>query len=40
MAGIEPAEVAATLGLSVADLESRLWVMLRRLEAAPAAVAL
>ena len=40
MAGIEPAEVAATLGLSVADLESRLWVMLRRLEAAPAAVGL
>ena len=40
MAGIEPAEVAATLGLSVADLELSLWVMLRRLEAAPAAVAL
>jgi DNA-binding NarL/FixJ family response regulator len=37
LAGIEPAEVAATLGLSVADLESRLWVMLRRLEAGPAA---
>lgn len=36
VAGIEPAEVAATLGLSVADLESRLWVMLRRLEDGPA----
>jgi DNA-binding NarL/FixJ family response regulator len=35
MAGIEPAEVAATLGLSLADLESRLWVMLRRVEDGP-----
>jgi DNA-binding NarL/FixJ family response regulator len=40
LAGIEPAEVAATLGLSLADLESRLGVMLRRLEAGPAASAL
>ena len=35
LAGSEPAEVAATLGLSAADLESRLWQMLRRLEALP-----
>jgi DNA-binding NarL/FixJ family response regulator len=34
-AGIEPPEVAATLGLSTAELESRLWEMLRRLEAPP-----
>ena len=39
LAGIEPTEVAATLGLSEANLESRLWRMLRRLEAAPGAVA-
>jgi DNA-binding NarL/FixJ family response regulator len=37
LAGIEPAEVASTLGLSEADLESRLWVMLRLLEGLPAA---
>jgi DNA-binding NarL/FixJ family response regulator len=35
LAGIEPREVAATLGLSTGELESRLWEMLRRLEAAP-----
>jgi DNA-binding NarL/FixJ family response regulator len=40
LAGIEPVEIAATLGLSQADLESRLWVMLRQLEAIPAAAAL
>jgi DNA-binding NarL/FixJ family response regulator len=32
LAGIEPAEVARTLGLSAARMESRLWQMLRRLE--------
>jgi DNA-binding NarL/FixJ family response regulator len=37
LAGIEPAEVAATLGLSRAALESRLWEMLRRLDALPGA---
>jgi DNA-binding NarL/FixJ family response regulator len=36
LAGIKPTEVAATLGLSAARLESRLWEMLRRLEALPA----
>jgi DNA-binding NarL/FixJ family response regulator len=36
LAGITPAEVAATLGLSAASLESRLWEMLRRLESLPA----
>jgi DNA-binding NarL/FixJ family response regulator len=36
LAGIKPADVAATLGLSAACLESRLWEMLRRLEALPA----
>jgi DNA-binding NarL/FixJ family response regulator len=36
VAGIEPPDVAATLGLSSADLESRLWVMLRQLEDGPA----
>jgi DNA-binding NarL/FixJ family response regulator len=35
LAGIEPPEIAATLGLSGAELESRLWDMLRRLEAPP-----
>lgn len=35
LAGIEPAEVAAMLGLSAASLESRLWEMLRRLEGLP-----
>jgi DNA-binding NarL/FixJ family response regulator len=39
LAGIELPEVASTLGLSLADLESRLWAMLRRLEAGPAAPA-
>ena len=33
LAGIEPAEIAATLGISAAGLESRLWTMLRTLEA-------
>jgi DNA-binding NarL/FixJ family response regulator len=33
LAGIEPMEIAATLGMSAAGLESRLWEMLRRLEA-------
>jgi DNA-binding NarL/FixJ family response regulator len=37
LAGIEPREVAATLGLSAAGLESRLWELLRRLEGLPAA---
>jgi DNA-binding NarL/FixJ family response regulator len=32
LAGIETAEIAETLGLSAAGLESRLWAMLRRLE--------
>jgi DNA-binding NarL/FixJ family response regulator len=36
LAGIEPAEIAATLGLSSGELESRLWAMLRLLEAGPA----
>src|ERR1700757_2645440 len=36
-AGMEPPEVAATLGLSAAGLESRLWERLRRLEGRPAA---
>lgn len=35
LAGIKPAEVAATLGLSTACIESRLGEMLRRLEALP-----
>ena len=33
LAGIEPSEIARTLGLSEAGLESRLWVMLRKVEA-------
>jgi DNA-binding NarL/FixJ family response regulator len=37
LAGIEPSEIAATLAMSGADLESRLWDMLRRLEALPGA---
>jgi DNA-binding NarL/FixJ family response regulator len=37
LAGIEPPEIAATLGLSSGGLESRLWDMLRRLETLPAA---
>jgi DNA-binding NarL/FixJ family response regulator len=32
LAGIEPSEIAETLDLSAAGLESRLWAMLRRLE--------
>jgi len=32
LAGIEPAEIASTLGLAGAELESRLWAMLRSLE--------
>lgn len=39
LAGIGPAEVADTLGLSRAEIESRLWTMLRRLEGFPAAPA-
>lgn len=37
LAGLEPAEVAATLGLSAAAIESRLCDLLRRLEGLPAA---
>jgi DNA-binding NarL/FixJ family response regulator len=37
LAGMEPSEAAATLGLSPAGLESRLWGLLRRLEGLPAA---
>jgi hypothetical protein len=33
LAGIKPIEIAATLGMSAAGLESRLWAMLRTLEA-------
>jgi DNA-binding NarL/FixJ family response regulator len=40
LAGIEPAEVAAILGLPAVALESELWKMLRRLEGLPAAPAL
>jgi DNA-binding NarL/FixJ family response regulator len=36
LAGIEPTEIARTLGLSAAGLESRLWELLRRLEGLPA----
>jgi DNA-binding NarL/FixJ family response regulator len=32
LAGMTPAEIAQTLGLSTAELESRLWEMLRKLE--------
>lgn len=39
LAGIQPPEVASTLGLSAAELESRLWTMLRRLQSLPAATA-
>ena len=39
LAGIEPAEIAVTLDLPAAGLESRLWRMLRALEALPAAPA-
>jgi two-component system, NarL family, response regulator DevR len=37
LAGIAPAEVAEILGLPYAGLESRLWVMLRKLETPRAA---
>jgi DNA-binding NarL/FixJ family response regulator len=37
LAGIDTADVAATLGLSAGGLESRLWELLRRLEGLPAA---
>ncbi len=36
LAGFDTAEVAGTLGLSPADMESRLWELLRRLEGLPA----
>jgi two-component system, NarL family, response regulator DevR len=39
LAGLEPAEVASTLGLSPPALESRLWELLQRLEGLPAAPA-
>jgi DNA-binding NarL/FixJ family response regulator len=35
LAGIEQSDIGATLGMSKAELESRLWEMLRRLEALP-----
>ncbi len=35
LAGFDPAEVAGTLGLSPAAMESRLWELLRRLEGLP-----
>jgi DNA-binding NarL/FixJ family response regulator len=37
LAGIAPAEVARTLGVPRADLESRLWSLLRKIEALPIA---
>ncbi len=33
LAGIEPSEIAHALGLSEAEFESRLWTMLRKVEA-------
>jgi DNA-binding NarL/FixJ family response regulator len=33
LAGIKPTEIARTMGLSEAGLESRLWAMLRKVEA-------
>lgn len=36
LAGFDPTEVAATLGLSPAVMEFRLWELLRRLEGLPA----
>src|SRR5689334_18683547 len=39
LAGIDPTEVAATLGVPAAGLETRLWEMLRRLQSVPAAPA-
>jgi DNA-binding NarL/FixJ family response regulator len=35
LAGFDTVEVAGTLGLSPADMESRLWELLRRLEGLP-----
>jgi DNA-binding NarL/FixJ family response regulator len=35
LAGIPPAEITVMLGISSAGLESRLWAMLRKLEALP-----
>jgi hypothetical protein len=35
LAGISPPEVASTLGLTAARLESQLWQMLRLLEGPP-----
>ena len=37
LAGLDPAEVAATLGLTTPEMESRLWQLLRRLEGNPTA---
>jgi DNA-binding NarL/FixJ family response regulator len=37
LAGIQPPEIAATLGLSSAAIESQLWELLRRLETLPSA---
>ncbi|HTU86972.1 MAG TPA: response regulator [Solirubrobacteraceae bacterium] len=37
LAGLEPSEVASTLGCSPTVLESRLWELLRRVEGLPAA---
>jgi DNA-binding NarL/FixJ family response regulator len=39
LAGIPPADVAATLDLSTGELESRLWKMLRALETLPSSPA-
>jgi DNA-binding NarL/FixJ family response regulator len=35
LAGISPPEIASTLGISSAGLESALWMMLKKLEALP-----
>jgi DNA-binding NarL/FixJ family response regulator len=35
LAGIDPAEIASTLDISRADLESRQWALLRKIEALP-----
>jgi DNA-binding NarL/FixJ family response regulator len=35
LAGIEPAEIAGTLGISRADLESRQWALQRKIAALP-----
>lgn len=37
LAGLDPAEVAGTLGLTTPEMESRLWRLLRRLEGNPPA---